>query len=286
MSGNTAILLLKCPLKKGVAASLTQFVYRHHGDIVSHHHYVDPQNDLYFTRLEWTLDSFSLSKDKIKTYLKETLVDEKKAEIKLHFSYEKLKMAVFVSKRSGCLIDLLGRCHAGEWNLSIPLIVSNHPDLGSIAKGFGIHFFTYPVTQNNKEEQEKRQIALLKEYKIDFICLARYMQILTPQFVKLYPNNIINIHHSFLPAFPGARPDAAAYEYGVKMIGATSHYVTEGLDEGPIIDQDVVRVNHTHSVTDFIRLRDDLEKTVLARAVWAHFQNRILLDGRRTVVFS
>jgi formyltetrahydrofolate deformylase len=194
-------------------------------------------------------------------------------------------MAVFVSKLPHCLYDILSRCRGGEWRVQVPLIISNHPHLEDVARSFNIDYHAFAITPENKAEQEQRQIALLHDYHIDFVVLARYMQVLTPAFIAHYPNRIINIHHSFLPAFAGARPYHMAHERGVKIIGATSHYVTEDLDAGPIIDQDVVRVSHRDSVADLIRKGRDLEKTVLARAIWHHLQREVLVYNNRTVIF-
>jgi formyltetrahydrofolate deformylase len=195
-------------------------------------------------------------------------------------------MAVFVSKLPHCLYDILQRVDSREWKAELPLIVSNHPDLEFIAKKEGVEFRCFPITQENKMDQEARQLDLLKEYRIDFVVLARYMQVLTEKFILKYPSRIINIHHSFLPAFPGAKPYHSAHERGVKIIGATSHYVTGDLDAGPIIEQDVVRVSHVDSVEDLIRKGRDLEKIVLSRAVWHHLQRKVLTYGNRTVIFT
>jgi formyltetrahydrofolate deformylase len=195
-------------------------------------------------------------------------------------------MAVFVSKRPHCLYDIISYYQSGEWNVEIPLVVSNHPDLEPVVKQFGMDFHVFPITKDNKQAQEKKQLDLLKKYEIDFVVLARYMQILTHQFVSQYPSRIINIHHSFLPAFPGAKPYHSAFERGVKIIGATSHYVTEELDTGPIIQQDIMRVTHRDSVKDLVRKGRDLEKLVLSRAIWYHIKHKILVYNNRTVIFD
>ena len=205
---------------------------------------------------------------------------------RLSFSDEKLRMAVFVSKLPHCLYDIVSRCQSGEWAIDIPLIISNHKELEPVAKSFGIDYHYIPITPENKSEQETKQVELLKRNNIDFIVLARYMQILSESFIKNYPSQIINIHHSFLPAFPGAKPYHSAHKRGVKIIGATSHYVTADLDEGPIIEQDVVRVTHVDSIKDLIRKGRDLEKIVLSRAVYAHFQRKTLVYKNRTIVFN
>jgi formyltetrahydrofolate deformylase len=193
-------------------------------------------------------------------------------------------MAIFVSKQHHCLYDILSRCQSGEWQVEIPLIISNHPDLELVAKRFNIDYHIISITKANKQAMEQKELELLKEYRIDFIVLARYMQILTWEFIAHYPNRIINIHHSFLPAFPGAKPYHSAFERGVKIIGATSHYVTAELDAGPIIEQDIVRVNHRDSVEDMIRKGRDLEKLVLSRAIWYHINRKIIVHGNRTLV--
>ena len=204
----------------------------------------------------------------------------------LHFSDCPQRMAIFVSRLSHCLYDILARCRSGEWKVDVPLIVSNHTPLGKIADQFGIDFHHIDVTRDNKVDAEARQLALLENHEIDLVVLARYMQILSPQFVEAYSNRIINIHHSFLPAFPGARPYHSAFERGVKVIGVTSHYVTAELDGGPIIEQDVVRVTHQDDVEDLVRKGRDLEKTVLSRAIYSHLQRKVLVYDNRTVVFA
>jgi formyltetrahydrofolate deformylase len=203
----------------------------------------------------------------------------------LYFSDETPRMAVFVSRLPHCLFDILSRCQSGDWKVEVPLIVSNHPDLESVAKRFGIAYHVFSAAGADKQDREQKQLALLQEQRVDFIVLARYMQILTNEFVSHYPNRIINIHHSFLPAFPGARPYHAAYEHGVKIIGATSHYVTAELDAGPIIEQDVVRVSYKDGLEDLIRKGQDLEKVVLSRAIWYHLNRKILVYGNRTICF-
>ena len=195
-------------------------------------------------------------------------------------------MAIFVSKLSHCLYDILSRYQSGDWKVEIPLIISNHKDLALVAQRFEIDFHYFEISQENKSKQEEIEINLLKEKKIDFIVLARYMQILSEDFISKFPNNIINIHHSFLPAFPGANPYNSAYERGVKIIGATSHYVTKNLDAGPIIEQDVTRISHTDSIEDLKRFSKDLEKIVLSRSIYAHLQRKILVYNNRTVIFS
>ena len=281
----SAILLINCPLGKRLASSVTDFVHTHHGHILYHDQYVDTEKQLYFTRLEWNLESFSIPAENLGEQFQKTVADKFDMQWRLHFSDEIPKMAVFVSKLPHCLYEILSHQQSQEWQVHIPLIVGNHPDLEPIAKQFGIDFHLFPITQANKQDQERNQLALLKEYGIDLVVLARYMQIVSEDFVAHYPNRIINIHHSFLPAFVGAKPYHAAYARGVKLIGATSHYVTGELDAGPIIEQDVVRVNHKDPVDNLIRKGRDLEKTVLARAIRYHIQRKILVYDRRTVIF-
>ncbi len=281
----SATLLIHCPLREGVAASVTEFVYENNGNIIHHDQYVDRENKLYFGRVEWHLEDFTIPPDEIGEIF-DTLIAKKFAiQWKLYFSDNIPRMAIFVSKLPHCLFDILGRCHSGEWQVDVPFIISNHPDLEAVAKKFGIDFHIFPITQANKQAQEREQMALLREYKIDVIVLARYMQILTEECTGRYPNQIINIHHSFLPSFAGAKPYHAAHGRGVKIIGATSHYVTAELDTGPIIEQDVVHVSHKDSVEDLIRKGRDLEKVVLSRAIWNHIQRKVLVYHNRTVIF-
>jgi formyltetrahydrofolate deformylase len=281
----SAILLLHCPLRPGLAASLTQFVYSHGGRILYHDQYVDAESMHYYTRLEWDVSSFSATGEEMAERLGSLIGRGAETEWSLHDSGQIPKMAVFVSKDPWCLYDILAHSHSGEWTVEVPVIVSNHPDLEPVAKRFGVDFRVFSITKENKSRVEDEQLALLQAYRIDFVVLARYMQILTGRFIEAYSNRILNIHHAFLPAFPGARPYHSARERGVKIIGATSHYVTETLDAGPIIEQDVLRVTHRHSVEDLIRCGRDLEKVVLSRAVWSHIQRKIIVHRGRTVVF-
>ena len=237
-------------------------------------------------RLEWELSEFAIPKVKIGEYFETLLAKRYAMHWTLDFSTDVSRMAIFVSKLPHCLYDLLSRCRSKEWNVEVPLIVSNHPNLASVAAQFEIPFHVLPVTKENKREQEAKQIQLLEEADVDLVVLARYMQIVTPEFIERFPMRIINIHHSFLPAFPGARPYHSAHDRGVKIIGATSHYVTAELDAGPIIEQDVTRVSHRDSVGDLIRKGRDLEKVVLSRAVWRHLQRETLVADNRTVVFG
>ena len=248
----TAKLLLHCPDKPGILAEVTDFITVNKGNIIYLDQYVDHVENIFFMRIEWELKDFLVPKEKIEDYF-ETLYGQKYDMIfRLYFSDVKPRMAIFVSKMSHCLFDMLARYTAGEWNVEIPLIISNHPDLQHVAERFGIPFHLFPITKETKEEQERKEMELLAQNNITFIVLARYMQVISEQMISAYPNKIINIHHSFLPAFVGARPYHAAFERGVKIIGATSHYVTTELDAGPIIEQDVVRITHKDSIEDLV----------------------------------
>ncbi|HOO77335.1 MAG TPA: formyltetrahydrofolate deformylase [bacterium] len=282
----SAVLLIHCPDRQGLVVAVTGFIQEHRGNIVHLDEVVDGDSGTFFMRVEWELEGFTIPPERIAETF-QTAVAAKLAMVwSLYFSEDVPRMAIFVSHLPHCLYDLLARRQAGEWRVDIPLIVGNHPDLEDVARRFGIDFYCFPVDAGNKSRQEAAELELLERNRIDFIVLARYMQILSGGFVARYPNRIINIHHSFLPAFPGARPYHSAYERGVKIIGATSHYVSAQLDEGPIIAQDVIHLSHKDQVADLIRKGRDLEKTVLARAVWHHLQRRILVFGNRTVVFD
>ena len=283
---DSAILLIHCPDTKGIVASVTEFIYKNGGNIGYLEQHVDSSNSTFFMRIEWSLDNFSIPKEKIGENF-ETLIGVRfEMKWRLYFANDVPRMAIFASKLPHCLYDILSRWKSGELKLEIPLVISNHEALKSVAKQFGIDYHHCEITSQNKKIQEKNQLRLLKEYKVNFIVLARYMQILTGDFVEQYRNRIINIHHSFLPAFPGSKPYHSAHERGVKVIGATSHYVTSELDAGPIIEQDVTRVSHTDSVDDMVRKGRDLEKIVLSRAIWSHIQRKTLVYGNRTIVFS
>ena len=283
---SNAILLIYCSDRKGLVAAVTRFIAEHAGNIVDLEQHVDEERSVFFMRVAWSLEGFDLDRDEIRTRFEETVAKPYEMEWSLHFSDRPQRMAIFVSRLSHCLYDILARCRSGEWKVDVPLIVSNHTPLGKIADQFGIDFHPIDVTRDNKVDAEARQLALLENHEIDLVVLARYMQILSPQFVEAYSNRIINIHHSFLPAFPGARPYHSAFERGVKVIGATSHYVTAELDGGPIIEQDVVRVTHQDDVEDLVRKGRDLEKTVLSRAIYSHLQRKVLVYDNRTVVFA
>ena len=283
---NTAILLIHCPDRQGILATVTEFLNKNRGNIIYLDQHVNRQEKIFYMRVEWELDGFAIPSDKIGEYFDTLIGSPLKMNWKLYFSDEIPRMALFVSKMPHCLFDILARYTAGEWDVEIPLIISNHELLKPVAERFGIEFHHFPVTAENKEETEKREIELLKEKNINFVVLARYMQILSPEFVKQFPNKIINIHHSFLPAFAGAKPYHAAHERGVKIIGATSHYVTTDLDAGPIIEQDVTRCSHVDTIQKLIRKGRDLEKIVLSQAVYKHLQRKILVYNNRTVVFN
>ena len=283
---NTAVLLLHCPDKQGIIAAVTEFININKGNIIYLDQHVENAEKIFFMRVEWELDNFLIPTDKINEYFQTLLANKYEMEFQIHFQNQKPRMALFVSKQAHCMYDLLAHYEAGDWNVEIPLIISNHPDLEHVAKKFNIPYYCFPITKDNKEEQEAKEMELLKEYNITFSVLAKYMQIISPEFIKAYPNNIINIHHSFLPAFVGAKPYHAAFERGVKIIGATSHYVTEELDAGPIIKQDVARISHKDSIENLIRKGQDLEKVVLSRGVEKHIERKILVYKNKTIVFG
>ena len=282
----TAKLLLHCPDKPGILAEVTDFITVNKGNIIYLDQYVDHVENIFFMRIEWELKDFLVPQEKIEDYFATLYAQKYEMNFRLYFSDTKPRMAIFVSKMSHCLFDLLARYTAGEWNVEIPLIISNHPDLQHVAERFGIPFHLFPITKETKEEQEKKEMELLAKHKITFIVLARYMQVISEQMINAYPNRIINIHHSFLPAFVGAKPYHAAFERGVKIIGATSHYVTTELDAGPIIEQDVVRITHKDTVQDLVSKGKDLEKIVLSRAVQKHIERKVLAYKNKTVIFS
>ncbi len=283
---NTAILLIHCDDKQGILATVTEFLNENNGNIIYLDQYVDRLEKVFYMRVEWELEGFAIPTNKIGEYFDTLIASKLNMNFKLYFSDDVPRMAIFVSKMSHCLFDMLSRYTAGEWDVDIPLIISNHEKLKPVADRFDIDFHYFPITKENKKEQEAAELELLKKYKIDFIVLARYMQILSGDFVSRYTNKVINIHHSFLPAFAGAKPYHAAHERGVKIIGATSHYVTSDLDAGPIIEQDVTRCSHIDTVKSLIRKGCDLEKIVLSNAVYKHLQRKVLVYKNRTVVFS
>lgn len=280
----TATLLISCPDRQGLVAKIANFIYSNGGNIVHADQHTDFAQGLFLSRIEWQLEGFNLPRDIIAPAF-EAIAAPLNAKWELHFSDEIPRIALWVTKQDHCLLDLIWRQHAQELPAEIPLILSNHENLRGVAEQFGIDYHHVPISKATKAEAEARQLELLKDYKIDLVVLAKYLQILSADFIDRFPK-IINIHHSFLPAFPGANPYHRAFDRGVKIIGATAHYATVDLDEGPIIEQDVVRVSHRDTVEDLIRKGKDLERVVLARAVRLHLQHRVLVYGNRTVVFS
>lgn len=285
-NSNSAILLIHCPDGPGILAAVTEFINQHNGNILYLDQYVNRVDKIFFMRVEWDLEKFQIPREKIEDYFQTLLGLRFNMEFSLYFSDIKPRMAIFVSKMSHCLYDMLARYTAGEWDVEIPLIISNHEAMKPVADRFGIPFYCFPITKENKEEQEVRELQLLEENGVDFCVLARYMQVISPKFIAKYTNTIINIHHSFLPAFVGAKPYHAAHERGVKLIGATSHYVTTELDGGPIIHQDVTHISHKDTVEMLIAKGRDLEKIVLSKAVEKHIAHKILTYKNRTVVFE
>ncbi len=284
MNGSTATLLISCPDQQGLVAKFANFIYDNGGNIIHADQHTDFEASLFLTRIEWQLKGFKLSRDMIASCFA-SVGKPLQAVWDIHFSDSIPRLALFVTKQDHCLLDLLWRWQAKEIPAEIPLIISNHENLKAIAEQFNIDFYHIPITKDKKHQQEARQLEILRQHRIDLVILAKYMQILTPDFIDHFPH-IINIHHSFLPAFAGAKPYHRAHERGVKIIGATAHYVTADLDEGPIIEQDVVRVSHRDTIPDLIRKGKDLERVVLARAVRLHLQHRVLVYGNRTVVFA
>ena len=281
----TAVLLLSCPDQKGLVASVSDFLYRNDGNIIHADQHTDAEEGIFLQRVEWELAGFRIPREEIAEAFR-PIAERFGMTWSLHFSDYTPRIAVLVSKEAHCMYDLLARQRMGEFRAEFPMVISNHPDLRSVAAGFGAEYHHFPITPETKAEQEEKIRALLLENRIDLVVLARYMQVLSEGFVARYPARIINIHHSFLPAFAGARPYHHAHERGVKLIGATAHYVTPELDQGPIIEQDVVGVSHRDSVDDLVRKGRDLEKLVLARAVDLHLRNRVVVYGNKTVVFD
>ena len=279
------IILIHCEDQKGIIAAVTDFILKVEGNITYIDQHVDVEKNIFFMRLECELTNKNSNLEAIKNVFDMTIATDFKMSWEVYPKDFKPKMALFVSKYDHCLFDILGRYSAGEFRVEIPLIVSNHEDLRPIAERFDIPFYYIPFTKENKVEAEKQQIEILQKYGINFIVLARYMQIITPHLISLYENKIINIHHSFLPAFPGAKPYHSAFKRGVKIIGATSHYVTAELDEGPIIEQDITRVSHINSIENFIMKGRDLERIVLARAIKLHSERKTMVFNNKTVVF-
>lgn len=282
---NTAILLISSPDQKGITSGITNFIYQNNGNIEHADQHIDSQSNTFFMRVEWSLEGFKLTGDKIKeSFL--PLAKQFNMKWELHFSDTLSKVAIFSSYSGHCLYDLLFKYKQNYFNCQIPLVISNTSRTKDIAENFGLKFVEFPKDAGNKEETEKKEIALLKSENIDTVVLARYTQILTKQFIDRFPNQIINIHHSFLPAFIGNNPYQQAYKRGVKIIGATSHYTTEKLDAGPIIEQDTTRISHRDSVTDLKRKGQELERAVLSNALRLHLERKILVYSNKTVVFD
>jgi len=282
---NTAILLISCPDQKGLVATIADFLYRHNANIVHADQHQDSELGLFLMRVEWDLNDYDLDIADFDVQFA-PIAEKFQMTWRLALSTHRPKMAIFVSRYDHCLADLLYRHQSGELNCDIPLIISNHTDTQWLAEAYRIPFQHIPVQKDGKHESEKDQLAVLRHHHVELIVLARYMQVLSADFIRHYPNRIINIHHSFLPAFHGAKPYHRAFERGVKLIGATSHYVTEILDDGPIIEQDVARISHRDELNDLIQKGRDLEKVVLSRAVRWHIENRILLYANKTVIFD
>ncbi len=265
---------------------MVDFILKNSGNVLHLDQHVDLERQVFSMRIEWDLEGFVIPPEKIGEYFQTLVAEQAGMHWAMHFSDETPRMAIFVSKQSHCLYDILSRWQDGEWRIELPLIISNHPDLAHVAEQFGIKYHVLPIDKASRQQQEQKQLQLLAEHKIEFVVLARYMQVLSDEFISHYPNRIINIHHSFLPAFPGSRPYHSAHQRGVKIIGATSHYVTPELDAGPIIEQDVGRISHKDSVEELVRKGRDLEKVVLARAIWNHLSRKCLVYDNRTVIFD
>ena len=283
---NKLTILIHCNDQSGIIASVTNFIANNNGNIVYIDQHVDREQNIFFMRLESEFESTTFKNEAFKLTFKQDLADKFGMKWRIYSTEDKPKMALFVSKYDHCLYDILGRYNSGELDLDIPFIISNHATLKPIADSFNIPFYHIPVTKDTKAQAEDQQLELCKKHGINFIVLARYMQIVSSKIINQYPNKVINIHHSFLPAFVGAKPYHSAYKRGVKIIGATSHYVTEALDAGPIIEQDVARVSHTHAIADLIAKGRDLEKIVLANAIKLHIKRKVMVFNNKTVIFS
>jgi formyltetrahydrofolate deformylase len=282
---NTATLLITCPDTKGIVAAIANFLVEHNANILHADQHQDAENNLFLMRVEWDIANFNLEEAAFSAAFS-PIASKFSMQWQLKLSQHKTRVAIMVSQYDHCLADLLHRHKSGELACEIPLVISNHKDTEALVKFYGIDFHYLPMTKETKAEVEAAEFALFEQYNIDLIVLARYMQILSPTFVQRYPQRIINIHHSFLPAFIGAKPYHRAFERGVKLIGATGHYVTEVLDEGPIIEQDIDRISHRDQVEDLIQKGRDLERVVLSKAVRWHIENRILLYANKTVIFD
>ena len=280
------ILLIECEDQTGIVSSITEFIYSNKGNIIELDQYLDNENGHFFMRIEWALDNFTIERDKIGEYFNTLLARRFNIRFNLYFNDVKPRMALFVTKLSHCLFDILGRWQNGGLEVDIPVVISNHEHLKPIVEKFGLKFYYVPITKENKLKQEQKHLEILEDNKIDFIVLARYMQIIGKELINIYQHKIINIHHSFLPAFVGAKPYHAAYERGVKIIGATAHYVTEDLDAGPIIDQEVSRVTHHNTIKDLVLMGQDAEKITLAKAVKKHVDRKTFVIGNKTIIFN
>jgi len=283
---NQITILMYCGDQKGIIAAVTNFIHQNQGNITYIDQYVDRPNAAFFMRVECDLNIEDFNFNRFKTQFNSDLGSRFSLHCDFYLKNYKPNMAVFVSKYDHCLYDILAKQKSGELAAEIPFILSNHPDLEIIAQRFDIPFYQISIDKDNKPQAEAKQLELLKEHEVDFIVLARYMQIVSPQLIDQFTHKIINIHHSFLPAFPGAKPYHSAFERGVKIIGATSHYVTEELDAGPIIEQDITRVTHLNSIADFIEKGRDMERIVLLRALKLHVNRKVMVYGNKTVVFS
>jgi len=283
---NKITLLINCNDQSGIIAAVTNFIAANKGNIVYIDQHVDREQDIFFMRLESEFFDSSFSIDFLKSQFEDSIAQKFNMKWSVYSSDKKINMALFVSKYDHCLYDILGRYNSGELKVEIPFILSNHTDLKQIAESFKIPFYHIPITKASKHKAEDEQLKLLKKHKVDFVVLARYMQIVSDKLIDKYPNNIINIHHSFLPAFVGAKPYHSAYKRGVKIIGATSHYITEELDAGPIIEQDIAHVSHTYEIEDLIAKGRDLEKIVLSTAIKLHINRKVMVYNNKTVIFS
>lgn len=279
-------IIMNCPDQNGIIADVTNFIHQNKGNIVYIDQYVDRVNSIFFMRLECEIFLKKIEDDFFKKEFNEKIGLQYSMNFSIYDTNQKLKTGILVSKYDHCLYDILSRYQSGELNLEIPFILSNHVDLKHIADRFEIPFFHIPISNKNKKEAENKQLKIFKEHNIDFIVLARYMQIVSKSLINEFPNKIINIHHSFLPAFPGAKPYHSAYERGVKIIGATCHYVTEELDAGPIIEQNTTQVSHLHSIDDFITKGRDLERIVLSKALQLHIARKVMVYKNKTIIFS
>lgn len=282
---NTAILLLHCQDQKGLIAALTDFIQNNDGHIRKLDEHVDSETQRFFMRVEWDLDGFVIPEEKIEEYFDTIVAKRFNMTWRIEYSTCIPRVALFVSRYSHCFFDILSRYESGEWKMEIPLIVSNHEKFRHVADRYEIPYYYFKTNKDTKGEVERQEYELMQEYKIDFIILARYMQILSEEFTSKFPNQIINIHHSSLPAFPGANPYKSAFERGVKILGATAHYVNQNLDDGPIISQDVIPISHNDSIAEMKRKGRDIEKIVLAKAIWYHMNHKIIPYNNKTVVF-